>query len=389
MANQPNLREYVDNANGEWDAMINGPPYGKPLSLRVANPPPAANLATNPQVWPTLVQPPEGHPQATQQAMGGIMDLFGNLSQVVAEQRSSRVATNSYVLELEKLINKLRDCIDRLFALLQECKDNKIALEELRAQVEQHPNLNLIRDQLTNTITEMTQDQLNPDDFRRQLVDLVAEIERICNEVDNIRREGFGDDGGGGETKNDRGLGGTGRQKSQSDSAQAGQQTMNSSSGGLVASRIADIQGDIGQKMSGRTTTVVSPERSGRGLDGTPITPIGDGGHRRRREAAQAAQATRRQGRGNSPRGFGSSVETGRGQGGGWQTPEKLQSLSKSKPIRTLDSIKKKKKAKRGNKSKRRRNKKKKETKRKRNKKKKQTKRERNKKRKKKIPRKR
>ena len=159
---------------------------------------------------------------------------------------------------------------------------------------------------------------------------------------------------------------------------------MNSSSGGLVASRIADIQGDIGQTMSGRTTTAVSPERSGRGLDGTPITPIGDGGHRRHREAAQA---TRR--RGNSPRGFGSSVDTGRSQGGGWQTPEKLQSLSKSKPIRTLDSIKKKKKAKRGNKSKRRRNKKKKETKRKRNKKKKQTKRERNKKRKKKITRKR
>ena len=119
MANQPNLREYVDNANGEWDAMINGPPFGTPLSRRVANPPPARTLVTNPQDWPTLVQPPAGHPQATQQAMGGIMDLFDNLSQVVAEQRSSRVATNSYVLELEKLINKLRDCIDRLLALFK------------------------------------------------------------------------------------------------------------------------------------------------------------------------------------------------------------------------------------------------------------------------------
>ena len=354
MANQPNLREYVDNANGEWDAMRNGPPFGTPLSRRVANPPPAANLATNPQVWPTLVQPPAGHPQATQQAMGGIMDLFDNLSQVVAEQRSSRVATNSYVLELEKLINKLRDCIDRLFALLQECKDNKIALEELRARVEQHPNLNLIRDQLTSTITEMTQDQLNPDDFRRQLVDLVAEIERICNEVDDIRREGFGDDGGdggdGGETKNDGGLGGTGGQKSQSDSAQAGQQTMNSSSGGLVASRIADIQGDIGQKMSGRTVAPVSPDRIGSDLYRNPVQPM---------PVNRATNA---------------SLNRNRQRIGGWQTPEKLKSLSKSKPIRTLGSIKKR-KGERRKKTKGRRKK----TKGRRNKKKKQTKRRKNK----------
>jgi len=341
MANQPNLREYVDNANGEWDAMINGPPFGTPLSRRVANPPPEITLVTNPQVWPTLVQPPAGHPQATQQAMGGIMDLFDNLSQVVAEQRSSRVATNSYVLELEKLINKLRDCIDRLFALLQECKDNKIALEELRARVEQHPNLNLIRDQLTSTITEMTQDQLNPDDFRRQLVDLVAEIERICNEVDNIRREGFGDDGGdGGETKNDGGLGGTGGQKSQSDSAQAGQQTMNSSSGGLVASRIADIQGDIGQKMSGRTVAPVSPDRIGSDLYRNPVQPM---------PVNRATNA---------------SLNRNRQRRGGWQTPEKLKSLSKSKPIRTLGSIKKR-KGERRKKTKGRRNKKKKQTKKK------------------------
>ena len=328
MANQPNLREYVDNTNGEWDAMRNGPPFGTPLSRRVANPHPAANLATNPQVWPTLGQPPAGHPQATQQAMGGIMDLFDNLSQVVAEQRSSRVATNSYVLELEKLINKLRDCIDRLFALLQECKDNKIALEELRAQVEQHPNLNLIRDQLTSTITEMTQDQLNPDDFRRQLVDLVAEIERICNEVDDIRREGFGDDGGGGggdgggETKNDVGLGGTGGQKSQSDGAQAVQQTRNSSSGSHVANEVARLEGDIGKTMSRRTVAPVSPDRIGSDLDGNPVesAPV-----RRSTSGATVAPLDR-----NTKR------------RGGWQTPEKLQSLSKSKPIRTLDSIKKK-----------------------------------------------
>ena len=323
MANQPNLREYVDNANGEWDAMINGPPFGTPLSRRVANPPPAANLATNPQVWPTLVQPPAGHPQATQQAMGGIMDLFDNLSQVVAEQRSSRVATNSYVLELEKLINKLRDCIDRLFALLQECKDNKIALEELRARVEQHPNLNLIRDQLTSTITEMTQDQLNPDDFRRQLVDLVAEIERICNEVDNIRREGFGDDGGdgggGGETKNDRGLGGR---------------------GGRVANAVARLEGDVGQKMSGRTVAPVSPDRIGSDLYRNPVQPM---------PVNRATNA---------------SLARNRGRIGGWQTPEKLKSLSKSKPIRTLGSIKKR-KGERRKKTKGRRNKKKKQTKKK------------------------
>jgi hypothetical protein len=69
-----------------------------------------------------------------------------------------------------------------------------------------------------------------------------------------------------------------------------------------------------------------------------------------------------------------SSNARNRQRRGGWQTPEKLKSLSKSKPIRTLGSIKKR-KGERGNKSKRRRKK----TKGRRNKKKKQTKRKKNK----------
>jgi len=113
-------------------------------------------------------------------------------------------------------------------------------------------------------------------------------------------------------------------------------------------------------------------------LDGNPV---GDGGDARRRQAA-LGERQQRQGSGSHSVGFGSGVD--RGLGGGWQTPEKLKSLSKSKPIRTLDSIKRK-KSKRGNKSKRRRKK----SKRRRNKKKKQTKKKRNKKRKKKRTRKR
>jgi hypothetical protein len=365
--------------SAEWQAMsADPPPYGAPLPQTGA-PAHAPGLATQPNDWTTLRPTPQPHPQTTIGEMRGIMDLFDRLTDVVAQQRSSRIATNSYVLELEKLINKLRDCINRLLALLQECRDNKDELERLRNRIEQHPNLNLIRDQLTDTITEMQNDQLDPDQFRAQLAELVGEIKRICDEVDNMRRAGFGNggdgddgDGGGGdgETKgnNDRRVNrGRGGQKRQGDNYR----------GSFVRSRIAEVErddSDLPQNDPLRRTQAVSPEISGQGFYG----PVGDGGAARR-----AAASRRGRGSGNQPLGFGSN--TGRGLGGGWQTPEKLESLSKSKPIRTLDSIKKKKKAKRGNKSKRRRNK----SKRRRNKKKKQTKRKRNKKRKKKRTRKR
>lgn len=130
----------------------------------------------------------------------------------------------------------------------------------------------------------------------------------------------------------------------------------------MVRSRVAEIErGAPGNQQA------VYPAISGNNLDGNPI---GDGGDARHRQALREMRI--RQGRGPHPDGFGSRVN--RGLDGGWQTPEKLQSLSKSKPIRTLDSIKRK-KSKRGNKSKRRRKK----TKGRRNKKKKQTKRRKNK----------
>jgi len=131
--------------------------------------------------------------------------------------------------------------------------------------------------------------------------------------------------------------------------------------GSMVRSRVAEIErGAPGNQQA------VYPAISGNNLDGYPI---GDGGDARRR---QAALRERKLKQGPHSDGFGSRVS--KGLDGGWQTPEKLQSLSKSKPIRTLDSIKRK-KSKRGNKSKRRRKK----TKGRRNKKKKQTKRRKNK----------
>ena len=87
-------------------------------------------------------------------------------------------------------------------------------------------------------------------------------------------------------------------------------------------------------------------------------------------EAAEQGKRNRRKITGETDAAYNRRTQTR----GGWQTPEKLQSLSKSKPIRTLGSIKKR-KGERGNKSKRRRKK----TKGRRNKKKKQTKRKKNK----------
>ena len=89
----------------EWQAMRAGPPSGAPLPQRGALAP-AHGLATQQVQWTNLQPPPNNHPQSTIGEMGDIKALFDRLTDVVAQQRSSRIVTNSYILELEKLINK-------------------------------------------------------------------------------------------------------------------------------------------------------------------------------------------------------------------------------------------------------------------------------------------
>jgi len=368
------------------------------------------NNPIDPQGWNQRFAGPRVDQQQHQAQLGDIRGLFDRLTRHIQTQRTNRQQTNNYVLELQRLIAKLRDCITRLLEILVRTRNNMDALNALRDDMNNAPDLEAIREQLEASVAYMINDELDPDAFRAQLVALVDEINRICLEVENMRpyaQQPPPDDGGGqegypavGEARGARGARGLGRgarggpsrggpssrgveTKSDGDNDGGSQNRgmggqKRQGDGSFVGSRVAAIDGDVGSLISGTTNQPVSPEISGRGLHGNSISYRGD--TRRRQEALRERQL--RQGSGSHSDGFGNRVSTGRG---GWQTPEKLQSLSKSKPIRTLDSIKKKKKAKRGNKSKRRRKK----TKGRRNKKKKQTKRKKNKKRKKKRTRKR
>jgi len=340
--------------NDEWGEMITNVPTA-PMT------PPTTTLNTNPAAWNQLVPATDN----TQADMNSIKGLFDRLAGVVTDQRGRRVATKTYVVELEKLINKLRECIEKLLTLLEECKQNKLELAKLRQTVSSHPNLNVIREQLTNSITEMERDKIDPDDFRKQLVALVAEIKKICDAVDNMRRAEFGGDDGDG---NPGGNPGDGETKIDTRLEPVRRHPTRPPPATPYTSSVASLRNMYsGEPAPGPDGKIRTREQ---GIElATSMTEAAEQGKRNRHKITgetDAAYIRRTQ------------------KKGGWQTPEKLQSLSKSKPIRTLDSIKRK-KSKRGNKSKRRRKK----TKRRRNKKKKQTKRERNKKRKKKITRKR
>ena len=365
------------------------------------------NNPIDPQVWNQRFAGPRVDQQQHQAQLGDIRGLFDRLTRHIQTQRTDRQQTNNYVLELERLIAKLRDCITRLLDILVRTRNNMDALNALRDDMNNAPDLEAIREQLEASVTYMINDELDPDAFRAQLVALVTEINRICLEVENMRpyaQQPPPDDGGGqggypavGEARGARGLGrgargarGRGARGARGRGARGlgrGGQPRRGPPGRGSARHDEPNRGGEEKKETRSEETkddgdVLAnlPPGIRRGFQrlNAQADAIGDGGDGRRREAARIERQLRR-GSGNQPLGFGSS--TGRG---GWQTPEKLESLSKSKPIRTLDSIKRK-KSKRGNKSKRRRKK----TKGRRNKKKKQTKRKRNKKRKKKRTRKR
>tara|TARA_B110000285_G_scaffold231878_1_gene301627 strand:- start:2721 stop:3797 length:1077 start_codon:yes stop_codon:yes gene_type:complete len=303
--------------NDEWEQMIENVPTA-PMT------PPATTLNTDQPAWNQLVPATDN----TQEDMTSIKDLFDKLTGLVTGQRDRRVATKTYVVELEKLINKLRECIEKLLALLKECKQNKLELANLKKTVSSHPNLNVIRKQLTNSITEMEQDQLDPDDFRRQLVDLVAEIKRICDAVEVMRQAGIDGDNPG-----DNPGGNPGDEESKTENPNLietkGELLDETGINPEVVSGFKDTNKFIDSINRSATKPPSPPSMEELGEKGMKDrgSTISDGGQRRRIQAMQAEKEEKKKEQNKK---------------GGWQTPEKLQSLSKSKPIRTLDSIKKK-----------------------------------------------
>ena len=367
------------------------------------------NNPIDPQGWNQRFAGPRVDPRTHQAQLGDIRGLFDRLTRHIQTQRTNRQQTNNYVLELQRLIAKLRDCITRLLEILVRTRNNMDALNALRDDMNNAPDLEAIREQLEASVAYMINDELDPDAFRAQLVALVDEINRICLEVENMRPYAQPPDDGGGQgwqaqrgypaeddgARGARGARGLGRGgPSRRGSARGGPSPRGSARRGSTR-RGSSRSGS--SRREEKTETRSEETKDGDGWQPPQVIQdeidaldsladsIGDGGNtisdggRSRADRAARRERELREGSGNQQLGFGSS--TGRG---GWQTPEKLESLSKSKPIRTLDSIKRK-KSKRGNKSKRRRKK----TKGRRNKKKKQTKRKKNKKRKKKRTRKR
>jgi len=296
---------------------------------------------------------------------------------------------NAEVERLQQLIQRLRECLDRLRALADglttinekimrlgrriENLQERVATEVEAAGAGCREVLRNIENDLQGLDDLPGQFEIDIETLRTQVNDLEELIESLCGEAEDTistmltRRSAQINqtldrmqerDGGSGS-----GSGGDAETKSaaltpegQGRDLRGNRVTPRDRRGrGQVAAMRAGIEGDIGQALRGRAVPT-SPElhdarmaRSGNTITYGP-----------RSQRGQPRNVPR------EPLGFGSSTSTGRGttptyrgnQGGGWQTPEKLESLSRTRPVRTLAVLKNKKKKKTKKKKHRKRHKK-------------------------------
>ena len=304
---------------------------------------------------------------------------------------------NAEVERLRGLIQRLRDCLERLGELANGLDDinerimrlgrrienlqERVATEVEAAGAGCREALRNIENDLRGLGELPGEFEIDIDTLRTQVTDLEGLIESLCNDADGTiaeleKRRGVisqsldrmerdrmerDRDGGSGSGS------GSGANSAESKIApltpegqgrdlRGNRVTPMGQRGSQVAAMRAGIEGDVGQALRGRAVPT-SPElhdaRMARSGNTITYGPRSQRGQRR-----------------NVPReplGFGSSTSTGRGnqgptrrgnQGGGWQTPEKLESLSRTRPVRTLAVLKNKKKKKTKKKKHRKRNKK-------------------------------
>jgi len=304
---------------------------------------------------------------------------------------------NAEVERLRLLIVRLRKCLDRLRELADGLDDinqkimllgTKIENLQRRVTAEVEAAGAGCRQALQDIEAELRGFEELPGEFsidiktlRTQVTDLEGLIESLCGEADDtiskmlttksaqinetLDRMAARDNGSGGEG---------GESKS-------GSENVSGSGEGLG---LPTPQGQGGRTMTGTLTPGYGNVRSRiADLQATRLAPTSpesearrqaEDGYRRSREDRQRRQRRqRRQGRNiispgrfpqppetqRVPENDGFMSRTSRFDGvGGWQTPEKLESLSRTRPVRTLAVLKNKKKKKTKKKKHRKRNKK-------------------------------
>ena len=303
---------------------------------------------------------------------------------------------NAEVERLQQLIQRLRECLDRLRALADGLNDinekimrlgrrienlqERVATEVEAAGAGCREVLRNIENDLQGLDDLPGQFEIDIETLRTQVNDLEELIESLCGEAEDTistmltrrsaqinetldrmqERDGGSGSGGDAETKSAPPL----TPEGQGRDLRGNRVTPRDRRGrGQVAAMRAGIEGDVGQALRGRAVPT-SPElhdaRMARSGNTITYGPRSQRGQLRNvpRERLGFGSSTST-GRGTTPTYRGNQGPTRRGnQGGGWQTPEKLESLSRTRPVRTLAVLKNKKKKKTKKKKHRKRNKK-------------------------------
>ena len=293
---------------------------------------------------------------------------------------------NTEVERLRGLIQRLRDCLERLVELANGLNNinqrilllgSRIENLQERVATEVEAAGAGCREALRNIERQIIDLQEMPGDFsidietlRGQVTDLENLIKNLCDDADGTiaeleKRRGEISQSLDRMEEGDGGSGsGSGDNSAESKSAPLptpqGQGTdLRGTPVGRVAAMRAGIEGDVGQLQSGYTPRATSPDSEDarirrqaergyqRSRQGNRRNPISSGPRSQRGQRSDVAR---------EPFGFGSASP--RGLQGGWQTPEKLESLSRTRPVRTLAVLKKKKNKKTKKKKHRKRNKK-------------------------------
>ena len=253
--------------------------------------------------------------------------------------------------ELEKLIKRLSGCINQLIGLQQDYNVYIQQISRIRINMQ-----TMLDQQITQAQNESGEDcdnkirgllqQFNAfvqtigtwekkgDRFRKLLDDLTKEIDKLCEKANQIMMEN--EDNQGGRKRLER--------------------------------EISDLEAKLGQERGASKEVAVGDEsKEGPTREQTSVQEqveeinrgnvpgsqdIADRRARRQQEAERESVRRQRDGRNrrSSLGGLG-----GGGQVGGWQTPQKLESISRYSPIRRVTRKKKKKKKRNTKKNKKRR----------------------------------
>ena len=129
----------------------------------------------------------------TKNDMEEIKKLFDALAAAASAAQGDRVLTNEYIKEITKLNVKLQQCLDILLNIITQLmakdSDSIANVEKLKATIQNAPDLNLIKEELTALTTYISSQEVDRGALVGELQQLANQIKKMCDRGKEFQKE--------------------------------------------------------------------------------------------------------------------------------------------------------------------------------------------------------